>query len=196
MQIANGIVVLSPENQQFKYGITPAEALILHKLHFKNSNGAPLKDFIVTGEARTIDVEFKAGEPEYLDRATLRTVPAVPDRQEVSHARTNSEEAQRLRRKYTGLIKGQTAFVSVFGNQTILNLPATFDEIAEAVGCTFDEGEFVQKEPTLRDKLLKYTKSQLIAEAEAKGLTVENNTHRLTLVKLLLDHAEAVGEKL
>ena len=47
MQIANGLVILSPENQQFKYGVTPAEALILYRLHKVYANGTPLGDFFI-----------------------------------------------------------------------------------------------------------------------------------------------------
>ena len=51
MQTATGYVVLSPENKQLHRGITPAQALILRKLHFSNSQGNPLEGLVIDGEA-------------------------------------------------------------------------------------------------------------------------------------------------
>lgn len=110
MQKANGIVILCPENKQHVRGITPAEALIIYKLHFKNSNGSPLEGFVIDGEA------VDNGKP-----------------------RSNAEECARLKRKYTGLVEGKRAFEAVFGTGTIVQLPKTFGEIAETIGPVFSD---------------------------------------------------------
>lgn len=112
MQTAKGFVVLCPENKQFKTGITPAEALILYKLHFKHSNGSPLEGFVLDGEA---------------------TETVNKDGKKVTRARTNAEECARLKRKYSGLVEGKRAFEAVFGTGTMVKLPASFEDIAETI---------------------------------------------------------------
>jgi hypothetical protein len=57
MQTASVLVILSPENQQHKHGITPAEALLLRKLFFTNSQGAPLQQLIVNGGVTRTNTE-------------------------------------------------------------------------------------------------------------------------------------------
>lgn len=50
MQIADCLVILSPENHLHKRDITPAEALVLRKMHFSNSQGAPIANLALNGE--------------------------------------------------------------------------------------------------------------------------------------------------
>ena len=147
MQIANGLVILSPENQQFKYGVTPAEALILYRLHKVYANGTPLGDFFIQpGEALTVDVEGKPAEEEYFNQATGRHVPARPTVPAVTHQRTQAEEIARLKKKYTGNLtdggQTQTAFVATFGAGLVTTLPETFAEIERAIGGTAEHPIF------------------------------------------------------
>ena len=110
MQTATGYVVLSPENKQLHRGITPAQALILRKLHFSNSQGNPLEGLVIDGEAM-----------EKKPDGNLRP-------------RTNNEEIARLKRHYTGVVDGKRAFEAVFGNGSLVQLPQTFEEIADDIG--------------------------------------------------------------
>ena len=147
MQTANGTVILSPENQQFKYGITPGEALILYKLHKVYANGTPLGDFFIQpGEAQTIDKEGKPAEEEYYNPATGKAIPAKAAVEPITHKRTQAEEITRLKRKYTGNITENgasvTAFVSTFGTGAGVRLPETFAEIEEFIGGTPDHPIF------------------------------------------------------
>ncbi|MEI6195400.1 MAG: hypothetical protein WCS42_13830 [Verrucomicrobiota bacterium] len=138
MQIANGTVILSPENHQFKYGLTPAEALILFKLHFQNSNGTPLGDlFIQDGEALTVDAEAKPGEEAYFNQNAGKHIEAKAAVPAVTHVRTQAEEVERLKRRYTGIISGKPAFEAVFGSTLGVRLPDTFADIAGIVGKHF-----------------------------------------------------------
>jgi hypothetical protein len=144
MQIANGMVILSPENHQFKHGITPAEALIIYNLHRQYANGTPLGEFFIQpGEALTVEAEGKAAEEEYFNPNAGKIItakPAIPAR---THKRTQTEEIARLKKKYTGIITkdgvAQPAFAATFGNALGLRLPETFEEIEEAVGIKFQE---------------------------------------------------------
>jgi hypothetical protein len=147
MQIANGTVILSPENHQYKHGITPAEALLLKELHFQYSNGTPLgPDFVIQkGEALTVEQEGKPAEEEYFNQNTGKHVPAKPAVPAKTHPRTNAEEVERLRKKYTGNITKNgvslPAFQAVFGMSRTVKLPETFAEIEEACGIQFHESE-------------------------------------------------------
>jgi hypothetical protein len=149
MQIAKGFITITPDNKQFRYDITPAEAMVLHKLHFKNSNGSPLSDLVITGEATTVETPFRRGEPAWVNPITGTVTPAVNDVLEKSHKRTNKEEAERLRRKYTGMVKSGNAtvsvFLAVFGDVAMPKLPATFSEIVEVLGETVVTGDEREK---------------------------------------------------
>ena len=134
MQIAKVLIVCSQQSKQFREGITPAEALLLRKLHFKESNGSPLEQLEVIGEARTIDVPFKRGEAAYFNQNAGRHIDATPATPEQSHPRTNAEEIARLKHKYTGIIEGKSAFEATFGNGAMLRLPETFKEIEADLG--------------------------------------------------------------
>lgn len=149
MQIANGMVILSPENQQYKYGVTPAEALILYKTHRLYSNGTPLGDlFIQEGDAITVDADEKPGEEAYFDQHRGKHVDAKPATPAVTHKRTNAEEVARLKRKYTGTIDKQTTFVATFGNAVGVKLPETFAEIEEITGHIFHKPGVTLAEPS------------------------------------------------
>jgi non-ribosomal peptide synthetase component E (peptide arylation enzyme) len=155
MQIANGKVTTSPEFTHVTQGITPAEALIIKKMHNQYSNGAPLRDLVVVGEATEVD---QYGKPLLIQ--TTKTVPkkitvkvkgkdvevdseeSVTEYTPSTKPRTNTEEANRLRRKYTGNVTvdgGRTvpAFQATFGDATIPNFPQTFEEIREIIGNVF-----------------------------------------------------------
>lgn len=147
MQRANGTVIISPENQQFRYDVTPAEALLLYQLHRVYANGTPLgDDFVIQdGPALTIDAEAKPAEEGYFDQHRGKHIDgkdAVPAK---AHERTNAEEIARLKKKYTGnlTVNGQSmpAFSAVFGNSPGVQLPKTFAEISEAIGVHFHEAE-------------------------------------------------------
>jgi len=149
MQIAKGIVVMHAASQQTVYGVTPPEVLILHMMHFKESNGSPLKDFVVLpGEAVTVDFDGKIAEPEYFHQGTGKTIPAKPAVPAVTHKRTNREEIERLKRKYTGNIERKTAFAAAFGDAKVITLPDTFEEIVELVGISFPKAKAESLNPS------------------------------------------------
>lgn len=172
MQIANGLVILSPENQQFKYGVTPAEALILYRLHKVYANGTPLGDFFIQpGEALTVDAEGKPAEEEYFNQVTGRHVPAKPAVPAVTHKRTQAEEIARLKKKYTGNITegGQnvTAFVATFGSGMVISLPETFAEIERAIGGTPEHPLFKQDHEQARTTALTARANELASRLRA-----------------------------
>jgi hypothetical protein len=115
MQTASGYLILSPENKQFHRGITPAQALIMRKLHYSNSQGNPLEGLVIDGEA------------------------TEPDGNGGQRPRSNGEEVARLKRFYTGIVNGERAFESVFGKGTMVRLPETFDDVREELGDVFVE---------------------------------------------------------
>ena len=145
MQIANGLLILCPEHQLFVRDVTPAEALILYRMHAQNANGTPLGDFFIQpGEAQTIEVPAKPAVEPAFDMATgLRSEakPAVPA---VTHKRTNAEEITRLKKKYTGMVTDPTtrtavtAFAAAFGNASAVRLPERFEEL-DGIGHLFRE---------------------------------------------------------
>lgn len=109
MQTAEGPVTLSPENIQVKRNLTPAEVLILSALHRSNAQGAVVTELTITGEA--------------METVNGKTRP-----------RTNTEEVLRLKRQYTGIVKGVRAFEAVFGSAHMVSLPQTFEEIQSELG--------------------------------------------------------------
>lgn len=162
------MVILSPENQQLKYGITPAEALILYKMHRVYANGTPLGDlYIQEGEAETVDSPGKPAEEAYFNQTTGRHVDAKPAVEPVTHKRTQAEEIQRLKRKYTGnLTEGNqtnTAFVATFGSAIGVRLPETFADIEEVTGHIFHQPGTVVEAPSE----VQSRKQQLLAKMRA-----------------------------
>ncbi len=173
MQTANGLVILSPENQQFKYGVTPAEALILYRLHKVYANGTPLGDFYVQpGEALTIEVAARPAEEEWYNAATGKTVPAKPAVPAVTHARTCAEEIARLKKKYTGNLteNGQTltAFAATFGTAANIRLPETFAEIEELIGGTPEHPIFKHDQQHARDAAIHARANELATKLRAE----------------------------
>jgi len=196
MEIAKGSVRLSVENVQWKQGITPAEALILHRLHFKNANGSPLgNDFKVYGHAVTVDEPAKAGEPEWFNQHSGKVVPARPPVPEVSHKRTQREEISRLKRKYTGSVKegGRTlpVFEAVFGTASTVRLPETFDEIEDAVGQEFpplqDETPALTEEDHYRIELAGKGRAEIVKTALEHKLKVDPADESATIVAAIME---------
>lgn len=147
MQIANGTIILSPENHQYRYGVTPAEALLLYELHRVYANGTPLSnDFVIQKtEAETIEQEAKPAEEGYFDQVRGKHIDPKPEIPAKTHKRTQQEEIARLRKKYTGNITkngiSMPAFAAVFGTSPAVRLPETFEEIEELVGVQFHKEE-------------------------------------------------------
>lgn len=178
MQIANGIVVCHVHNQIAVRDVTPAEVLILSAMHFKESNGSPLKDFTVQpGEALTVDFEEKLPQPGYFNVNIGKQIPDVPGVPARTHKRTNAEEIARLKKKYTGTIRlddgsNKPGFEAVFGSNRIITLPQTFAEIAEIVGIEFpkasDSDDSGPTEAQMRREELMGMKRHELAEIAIK----------------------------
>lgn len=203
MQIANGTVILSPENQQIKHGITPAEALILYRLHRTNANGTPLGNFFIQpGEALTIDVEAKPAEEEYFNQHTGRHVSAKAAVAAKTHPRTKQEEISRLKRKYTGNITqggvAKTAFVATFGDSINPQIPETFAEIEELTGHIFhDAGETpAGPEDPRKVELMKMRRADLCALAvDQYKIKVKVGDDTGDIVDAIIDAQEKIAAK-
>lgn len=203
-QIANGILILSLENHQMKYGLTPAEVLLLHHMHRTNANGSPLGDwFIQKGEALTIDQEGKPAEEAYFNQHAGKHIDAREAVPAKTHARTNNEEIARLRKKYTGNITqggvAKPAFEAVFGSAAAIQLPRTFAEIEEVVGIHFrdqPEGEdagVTREVNSRREDLLRLGRADVAAIAGGMKLMVH---HQDTKEQIIASIIEAETEKL
>lgn len=158
MQIANGYVTTCPENKHMVYGITPAEAVIIKRMHNSYSNGSPLSDLVIVGEANEVDQYGKPlmiGEKKpfkriiaSMDNEGNPTMKPVADFEMVYtpslKPRTQLEEINRLRRKYVGNVtengKSVSAWESAFGSGAIVKLPDTFDEVSHVIGPVFTDG--------------------------------------------------------
>jgi hypothetical protein len=191
MQIANGIVVLTPENQQPVRGVTPPEVLILHRLHFKESNGSPLKDFVIQpGEAVMVEVPERAAEEEYFNQNSGKMVAARPAVPAKTHPRTPGEEAQRLKRKYSGVIEGKTAFEATFGSASVINLPKTFADIEDIVGITFSKSTDEAAEPSHADnrweELISKSRTELVEIAIGLKLKTDPADGKETIVDAII----------
>ena len=201
MQIAKGTLILSPENQQFKYGITPAEALILHKLHFTYSNGTPLGDFYIqSGEARTVDIPERAAEDEEFNLGTGRTIPAKPFVPAVDHKRTQAEEISRLKRKYTGNVTENgvthTAFVATFGTAVGVHLPETFAEIEPIIGVEFKPESRERNdhaESGRKNELLSKLRTELVEKAVGLGLKIHAQDTKESIVSAIMDKEAGIA---
>lgn len=153
MEIAKGTICLNEHHRHVNYHITPAEAVILKLMHFKDSKGAPLRDLVITGEATEVN---EYGKPKMIAvtktrkvKATLvgagKKVPMETDEEYTeetpsTNPRTNDEEINRLKRKYTGNINNKNAFVAAFGEGAIVSLPQTFAEVRSTIGDCFTDG--------------------------------------------------------
>jgi hypothetical protein len=176
MQTANGLLLKCPESHQMLRNITPGEALILHKLHFQYANGNPLGDFVIQPEAAvTIDIPAQAAREEEHNLLTGKVTPGKPAVPAKTHPRTNSEEVERLKRKYTGLIEGKTAFEGTFGSALGVRLPETFEEIVPVVGAHFSDKA---EDPVSSDEKVRTTqlaamkRPDLVQIALGLGLTI------------------------
>lgn len=168
MQIANGTLILCPENHQFVRGITPAEAIILYKMHRQNANGSPLGEFFIQdGEAVTVDVPEKAAQEPVYKESTGERFPAKPAVPAVTHTRTNAEEVLRLKKKYTGIITENglalPAFQATFGNASAVKLPEKFSELDE-IGHIFKE----QSAPTSVENGVSNRNVELLGKTRAQ----------------------------
>lgn len=187
MQIANGLLILSPENQQHVRGITPAEALILHAMHFQYSQGTPLGDFYIQDgeEALTVDEPGRAAEEEYFNQHTGKAVPARAAVPPKTHKRTNAEEIARLQRKYTGMIKrdgvSKSAFAAVFGDSRQVKLPETFAEIHDLIGGSPEHPIFRSAKQAPADTIVRDRKQTLMllgrADVAAMALGLKLKVH-------------------
>jgi hypothetical protein len=166
MQIANGFVTTCPEISHYVYGITPAEAVILKTMHQAYSNGTPLKQLVIVGEATEVDQYGKPlmiGEKKPFKRIIASmdsdgnpTMKPVADF-EMSYTpstkpRTQAEEMNRLRRKYIGnvTVNGKTisAWEAAFGNGSMIHLPETFEEVLHVIGPVFSMAPEASKTET------------------------------------------------
>ena len=197
MQIANGLVILCPENQQYLRDVTPAEALILFALHKVNANGSPLGDFYIQpGEAVTIDVPEKAAVEQSTNLLTGRVTPAQDAVPAKTHPRTNAEEIGRLKKKYTGMVTDPTtrtsvtAFVAAFGNAASPRLPERFDEL-EGIGHLFKE----QSAPTAAQsagearalELGKLTRAKLCDIAAPLGIKLHPSDNKEQIINAIVE---------
>lgn len=184
MQIANGIVIVAAGNhEQPVYGITPAEAVILHKLHFANAKGNPLKDIIIlSGQSATTQVGSKR---EKVMRPNLEgEQKEVEINVPILKPRTDAEELHRLKRAYYGTVKGadgkSAPVVNVCFPGTVIVLPKTFKELeGQLEGVSegfFKEQEAVKVLPPPRGEGESGEAGTTAAELEAKRKDLMKNT--------------------
>lgn len=131
MQIGNITVIVDPTHKITKLNVTPAECLILRAMHLKGSNGTPLENLSVTGDAETVLTPARPAQEAYFDQHRGKHIEAVAGVPAVTKKRSQAEEIERLKRLYTGRIGELPAFEAVFGNQARVKIPETFKEIAE-----------------------------------------------------------------
>lgn len=131
MQIAKGIVIAGKDLEIPKTNVTPAEALVLHKLFYQNAQGRPLRDFeILPGEAVTETGHRKEKvRRKNLEGVEVEAEISVP----ITRPRTAQEEIARLRRAYPGTVKDESGksapVVNVCFPGQIKHLPMTFEEL-------------------------------------------------------------------
>jgi len=202
MQIANGIVVVNKDHEQPKYDVTPAEAIVLHKLHLSGSKGIPLKDFvIIEGEAVTVIGKKKATvKRKNVEGVDVDAEIDVP----ITRPRTAQEELTRLRKAYPGTVKGEDGksapVVNVCFPGHIKHLPETFEELegnlTGIIPGFFKRGNkpSAAGNPELeakRDELMERKRDELITLAEGMKLTVEPGEKKSAIVEKILAAAEA-----
>lgn len=158
MEIAKGTICLHEHHRHVNYHITPAEAVILKLMHNKESKGTPLRDLVITGEAKEVDnfgkpmvyAEAKTRSTKVTQtvngkKVTMDATEEYTEYTESTKARTNAAEVNRLQRKYTGNVtskdgKTLNAFVAAFGDGAIVSLPQTFEEVKSIIGDCFTDG--------------------------------------------------------
>lgn len=150
--------------EHYIYGITPAEAVVLHKMHFQYSNGTPLKNLVIVGEATEVDnfgkpLQIPKREPFKRTIASINPegqteIKQVADFQTTytpsTKPRTQAEETRRLQMKYTGNVteNGKTvkAWDAAFGGGAMVRLPETFEEIRHIIGDIFSVADSFKTE--------------------------------------------------
>lgn len=206
MQTCKFSLTLHPANIMHLRGVTPAELLILHQLHFKESNGSPIgADLqLEPGEALTVDDEGKAAQPGYFHQGSGKFVDPVEAVPPVTHKRTQREEIERLKRKYVAKIPGKKdsagAFVDCFGTSPMVQLYEKFEEVLERIGkrdeVTGDylilpaEVEFAEDDGN--QKLADKTRSEIVAIALPLKIAVRPTDSKDTIIgKILKAQAKA-----
>jgi hypothetical protein len=212
MEIAKALVVLTKHHEHPTRDMTPAEALIIQKIHFSGSDGTPLKNIEVIGEAVEVDEKGKSAVEAYVDPINGRVMPAVDAVPEKNHKRTNAEEIARLKRKYTGNVtvegRAVNAFTATFGNASRIQLPQTFKEIEEDL----DGGhtglirypapvkpQESDEESTPRpgaspevETLMLKTRKELLVEGEALGLVFTAADNKETIATAIVGAKKAI----
>jgi len=203
MQIANGLVVVNGGHTQPKYDVTPAECVILHKLHLNGAKGVPLKDFVILDGEATEQVGKKK---ETVKRRNLagEEVNAEID-VPILRTRTAQEELSRLRRAYPGTVKGEDGksapVVNVCFPGAVKRLPERFDELegqllgvergffkrGETKAVNTDNPELAAK----RAELMEHSRAELIELAEGLKLTIDGSDKKSDIVTKILGAANA-----
>ena len=199
MQTAKLSLTLNPTNIQFIRGVTPAELVILHALHFKESNGSPIGDDLQLedGEALTVEVPEKAQEPEYFHAGSGKVVPEKPFIPAVAHTRTDAEEAERLKKKYSAkpphIKDAKPVFEHCFGTSLLVKFPQTFDEVLPALGLrSILPADSVTEASPMADELEKKTRSDLVAMALGLKLTVGQRDSKEAIIDAIVAAQNAV----
>jgi len=179
-------------------GVTPAEAVILHKMHFQNANGSPLGEFFIQeGEAVTVETPEKAAEPAFFNQTLGKHIEAKAAVPAITHKRTNAEEITRLKKKYTGIIQennvAMSAFQAAFGSSSVVKLPETFDELE--IGHVFKEQSAPTKievgQKTRAQELGGKTRAVLCEIAAGVGLKIHAQDNREQIINAIIE-AEAI----
>ena len=114
-------------------GVTPAEVLVLNAIHYPGADRgiypvivAPVAE----GEALTVDEPAVAAQEAY-ELPGGRKFPAIEAKPAKTHPRTNIEEFDRLKRKYTATVDGdpKKPLVGQMFPGVNPSLPQTFEEI-------------------------------------------------------------------
>jgi hypothetical protein len=194
MQTCKFTLTLNPASSIHLRGVTPAELVCLHALHFKESAGSPIgADLqLEPGEALTVDVPGKAGEGEYFHTGTGKQVLAKEPIPAITHARTDKEEIERLKRKYNSkpphIKNAPVVFEHAFGAGSMVRIPHTFDEVLERLGIGSilpEDHEFVDTASVAG--LLKLSRFELANEALTLKLKVKPSDSKEQIVANILD---------
>ena len=193
MQTAKFSLTLNPTNIQYVRGITPPELVILHALHFKESNGSPIGDDLQleSGEALTVEVPEKAGESEYFHAGSGKIVPEKPFVAAVAHARTDAEEAERLKKKYSAkpphVKDAKPVFEHCFGTSLLIKFPQTFEEVLPALGLrSILPADLVTVANPVADDLEKKSRSDLVAMALSLKLPVAQRDSKEAIIDAIV----------
>lgn len=212
VEIADGIVIVAAGNhEQPVYGVTPAEAVVLHKLHFANAKGNPLKDFkIVEGQAMTkLGQKKEKAKRKNLEGAEVEVEISVP----IERVRTGQEELVRLRKAYFGTVKGMdgksapvvnvcfpgaspilpTKFAEIEGNLDGVSPGFFAPRLARAnapggaAGAKDEElGTGEAEIAAKRKELMEHTRAELVELVEGMKITVAQDAKKAELVEAIL----------